>query len=176
MVRLQLVEEHIACENRHDLAAIMQTVGAGAEYDDVPWLEHYSGRAGVERYYSTLLASVPDLYIDLQRAHATADTVVVEVVIRGTHLRSRHRAAPARRLSRAGNAPREGRDCAHPSVDDGASARSEPTKISYLTTSRPKCEALPYGVMPQRFMTAIERWFSGNATATIRCSPHVVKP
>lgn len=86
MVRLQLVEEHIACENRHDLAAIMQTVGAGAEYDDVPWLEHYSGRAGVERYYSTLLASVPDLYIDLQRAHATADTVVVEVVIRGTHL------------------------------------------------------------------------------------------
>lgn len=86
MVRLQLVEEHIACENRHDLAAIMQTVGAVAEYDDVPWLEHYSGRAGVERYYSTLLASVPDLYIDLQRAHATADTVVVEVVIRGTHL------------------------------------------------------------------------------------------
>lgn len=83
--RLRLVEEHIACENSHDLAAIMQTVGMTARYEDVPWLERHSGRDGVERYYIGLLNSIPDLRIDLQCAHVAGDAVVVEVVIRGTH-------------------------------------------------------------------------------------------
>lgn len=85
-VRLNLVQEHIQCENRHDLSGIMQTFGSVAEYNDVPWSERHSGREGVHGYYTQLLESVPDLQIDVRRCHVAGDTIVVEVVIRGTHL------------------------------------------------------------------------------------------
>lgn len=84
--RLSLVREHIRCENEHDLPGIMQTFGNAAQYDDLPSLEHHAGRDAVATYYTQLLASMPDLEIDVQRYHATGDTVVAEVVVRGTHL------------------------------------------------------------------------------------------
>jgi steroid delta-isomerase-like uncharacterized protein len=84
--RIGRVEEHIRCENAHDLAGIMATVGPTAEYEDVPWLERSAGLAGVHDYYTGLLTSVPDLQIEVLRRHVAGDTIVVEVVIRGTHL------------------------------------------------------------------------------------------
>ena len=81
---LQLVDEHIRHENRHDLTAIMGTFGAEAEYADAPWDERHRGRAAVEQYYRDLLAALPDLLIQVQNRVVTDDAVVVEVVISGT--------------------------------------------------------------------------------------------
>jgi len=98
--RLNLVREHVRCENRHDLDGIMQTFGATAEYHDLPWSQHFPGRDGVQSYYAQLLEGVPDLLIDVQRWHAGRDTVVLEVVIRGTHQASwRGLPATGRKLS-----------------------------------------------------------------------------
>jgi steroid delta-isomerase-like uncharacterized protein len=84
--RLNQIQEHIRCENQHDLTGIMQTFGATAEYNDLPWVDMHTGRDGVESYYAQILKSVPDLFIDVQRRHVAGDTVVLEVIIRGTHL------------------------------------------------------------------------------------------
>ena len=84
--RLMLVREHVHGENSHDLDAVMRTFGAEADYDDEAWEEHYAGRDGVRGYYADLMRSLPDLYIDVQREHVTADHVILEVIIRGTHL------------------------------------------------------------------------------------------
>jgi steroid delta-isomerase-like uncharacterized protein len=84
--RLAIVEEHIALENRHDLDGILRTFGPSARYDDEPWDGHHVGHASVRGYYEGLLQAMPDLRIDVQQRHATADAVVVEVVISGHHL------------------------------------------------------------------------------------------
>jgi len=84
--RLAVVEEHVRCENRHDLAGLMATFGADARYDDEPWQDHRVGRDGVHAYYTELLASLPDLAIEVRQRHVASDTIVLEVTIGGTHL------------------------------------------------------------------------------------------
>jgi len=84
--RLAVVDEHVRGENRHDLDAVMTTFGGEARYDDEPWNDRREGRDAVRAYYSDLMRAVPDLEIDVQRRHATADGVILEVTIRGTHL------------------------------------------------------------------------------------------
>jgi steroid delta-isomerase-like uncharacterized protein len=84
--RLKLVDEHVRHENAHDLDAIMGTFGASAHYDDEPWGAHYVGRDEVRRFYQELLQAVPGLRIDIERTHASATAVVLEVTIRAQHL------------------------------------------------------------------------------------------
>ena len=84
--RLAIVEEHVKCENRHDLAGLMATFGAEARYDDEPWQDHRLGLDAVRSYYTELLASLPDLAIDIRHRHVASDAIVLEVTIRGTHL------------------------------------------------------------------------------------------
>jgi steroid delta-isomerase-like uncharacterized protein len=84
--RLAIVEDHVKCENRHDLAGLMSTFGAEARYDDEPWQDHRLGLDGVRSYYTELLASLPDLAIDIRHRHVAGDAIVLEVTIRGTHL------------------------------------------------------------------------------------------
>jgi steroid delta-isomerase-like uncharacterized protein len=84
--RLAMVEEHVRCENRHDLAGLMATFGAGARYDDEPWQDHRLGHDGVRSYYTELLTSLPDLAIEIRDRHVASDAIVLEVTIRGTHL------------------------------------------------------------------------------------------
>ncbi len=84
--RVRLVEEHVRCENDHDLPRIMQTFGADARYDDEPRSEHPEGRDQVSAYYQTLLQALPDLHIDVQRRHVSEEAIVLEVIISGTHL------------------------------------------------------------------------------------------
>ena len=83
--RRATVSEHVRCENAHDLNGIMDTFGATARYDDEPWHDRRLGRDDVQTYYQELLRSVPDLHIDVQREHVTGDSIILEVVIRGTH-------------------------------------------------------------------------------------------
>jgi steroid delta-isomerase-like uncharacterized protein len=84
--REQLVAEHIRLENAHDLTGLMATFGDGAAYDDEPWGDHRRGLAGVQDYYKSLLTAVPDLRIDVVGQHVAEDTIIVEVIISGTHL------------------------------------------------------------------------------------------
>jgi steroid delta-isomerase-like uncharacterized protein len=84
--RLAIVEEHVRCENRHDLAGLMATFGAEARYDDEPWQDHRLGLDAVRSYYTGLLTSLPDLSIAVRHRHIASDAIVLEVTIRGTHL------------------------------------------------------------------------------------------
>ena len=84
--RIAIVEEHIRLENEHNLEGVLRTFGDGARYDDEPWDAHYEGRDGVRRFYTQLMKALPDLEIDVQRRYVTDDAILVEVIIRGTHL------------------------------------------------------------------------------------------
>ena len=82
--RLAIVEEHVRCENAHDLDGVIQTFGDSARYDDEPWDQHYEGRDQVRQFYGQIMAALPDLNIEVLRQHIAADTIILEVVIRGT--------------------------------------------------------------------------------------------
>jgi len=84
--RIALVEEHIGHENNHDLEAVLSTFGNAPHYDDEAWREHYEGSEGVRAFYTQLMKALPDLEIAVQRRHVTDDAILVEVIIRGTHL------------------------------------------------------------------------------------------
>jgi steroid delta-isomerase-like uncharacterized protein len=84
--RMALVERHIRLENQHDLEGVLSTFGNAAHYDDEPWDEHYDGRDGVRRFYQQLMAALPDLEIEVRRQHVADEAILVEVMIRGTHL------------------------------------------------------------------------------------------
>jgi steroid delta-isomerase-like uncharacterized protein len=82
--RIRIVEEHLRCENAHDLTGIMATFSGEARYDDGPWNEQRVGRASVEDYYRDLMVALPDLKIEVQNRLVTDDAVVLEVMISGT--------------------------------------------------------------------------------------------
>ena len=86
LARIAIVEKHIGLENEHDLEGVLGTFGAAARYDDEPRGEHYSGRDGVRQFYEQLMKALPDLEIEVEHRHVAQDAIVVEVVIRGTHL------------------------------------------------------------------------------------------
>ena len=85
-VRIAVVEQHVRLENEHDLEGVLRTFGDTARYDDEPWGEHYQGQAGVRLFYEQLMTALPDLEIEIQRRHVTDDAILLEVMIRGTHL------------------------------------------------------------------------------------------
>jgi steroid delta-isomerase-like uncharacterized protein len=84
--RIETVEQHIRLENEHDLEGVLRTFGDTPRYDDEPWGEHYVGQSGIRLFYEQLMKAMPDLEIEVQRKHVTDDAIVVEVMIRGTHL------------------------------------------------------------------------------------------
>jgi len=86
--RIEAVDAHVRGENGHDLDALMAPFGVDARFDDEPWADRREGREAVRAYYVELLEALPDLVIDVRRRHAAAEAVVLEVVIRGTHLGS----------------------------------------------------------------------------------------
>jgi steroid delta-isomerase-like uncharacterized protein len=84
--RIETVEQHIRLENEHDLEGVLRTFSDSPRYDDEAWGEHYTGRSGVCLFYEQLMRALPDLEIEVQRRHVTGDAILVEVMIRGTHL------------------------------------------------------------------------------------------
>jgi steroid delta-isomerase-like uncharacterized protein len=84
--RIAIVEQHVRLENQHDLEGVLGTFGESARYDDEAWGDHYTGRDGVRTFYQQLMAALPDLEIVVQRWHVTDDAILLEVIIRGTHL------------------------------------------------------------------------------------------
>lgn len=86
--RIAIVEQHIGLENQHDLEGVLNTFGSNAHYDDNPWNDHFQGLNGVRQFYTQLMRALPDLEIAVQRQHVAEDAILVEVIIRGTHLGS----------------------------------------------------------------------------------------
>jgi steroid delta-isomerase-like uncharacterized protein len=84
--RTAIVERHIRLENEHDLDGVLNTFGETAQYDDEPWDQHFEGRTGVRQFYEQLLKALPNLEIDIQRRHIAEDTILLKVILRGTHL------------------------------------------------------------------------------------------
>jgi steroid delta-isomerase-like uncharacterized protein len=84
--RIAIVEQHVRLENEHDLEGVLRTFGETARYDDEAWGEHYQGGDEVRLFYEQLMRALPDLEIEIRCRHVTDDAVVLEVMIRGTHL------------------------------------------------------------------------------------------
>ncbi len=84
--RIAIVEQHVRLENEHDLEGVLRTFGESARYDDEAWGEHYEGGNGVRLFYEQLMRALPDLQIEIQRRHVSDDSILLEVMIRGTHL------------------------------------------------------------------------------------------
>jgi steroid delta-isomerase-like uncharacterized protein len=84
--RIAIVEQHVRLENEHDLAGVLDTFGDTARYDDESWGDHYDGHDGVRLFYQQLMEALPDLEIDVRDRHIAEDTIVLEVMIRGTQL------------------------------------------------------------------------------------------
>jgi steroid delta-isomerase-like uncharacterized protein len=84
--RLATIDEHIRSENRHDLDGIMKTFSTSPRYDDEPWNAHYTGYDAVRAFYDESLRALPDLRIDVRRRYESDEAVIIEEVIRGTHL------------------------------------------------------------------------------------------
>jgi len=84
--RIAIVEQHVRLENAHDLNGVLSTFGDTAHYEDEAWSEHYQGRDGVRTFYAQLMSALPDLNIETLRRHVTDEVIVLEVIIRGTHL------------------------------------------------------------------------------------------
>lgn len=83
--RIRIVRDHIRFENSHDLAAVMETFGSSARYDDEPWDEHHMGLEAVRSFYEQLLRALPDLEIAISKEHVGSEAVIIECLIRGTH-------------------------------------------------------------------------------------------
>jgi steroid delta-isomerase-like uncharacterized protein len=84
--RLAIVEEHVQLENEHNLEGVLQTFGETAQYDDEAWNDHYQGREQVRQFYTQLMTALPDLRIEIIRRHVAAESIILEVAIRGTQL------------------------------------------------------------------------------------------
>lgn len=84
--RLAAAREHIRLENAGDVDAIVATFGNSARYIDEPWGISQEGAEEVRAHYERLAKALPDLRIDIEREHAGADAVVLELRVSGTHL------------------------------------------------------------------------------------------
>jgi steroid delta-isomerase-like uncharacterized protein len=84
--RVAIVEQHVRFENDHNLEGVLGTFGDGARYEDEAWGDHYAGRDGVLSFYKQLMTALPDLQIEVLQWHVTEKGVLLEVLIRGTHL------------------------------------------------------------------------------------------
>jgi steroid delta-isomerase-like uncharacterized protein len=76
----------VCFENAHDLNGVLGTFGDTAHYEDEAWGEHYDGRDGVRAFYAQMMSALPDLSIEILRRHISDEAIVLEVMIRGTHL------------------------------------------------------------------------------------------
>jgi steroid delta-isomerase-like uncharacterized protein len=83
--RIAIVEQHIRLENEHDLEAV-SAPSATLPGTMMSHGEHYEGRNGVRLFYEQLMMALPDLEIEVQRRHVADDAILVEVMVRGTHM------------------------------------------------------------------------------------------
>jgi steroid delta-isomerase-like uncharacterized protein len=83
--REAIVREHMDSENRHQFDATLATFHH-PRYELVATGDVYDGTEEVERYFEETRRAFPDQRNELLAIHHADDAVLVEAVIRGTHL------------------------------------------------------------------------------------------
>jgi steroid delta-isomerase-like uncharacterized protein len=83
--RESIVREHMDSENRHEFDATLATFHH-PRYELVATGDVYDGTAEVERYFAETRRAFPDQRNELLALHNADDAVLVEALVRGTHL------------------------------------------------------------------------------------------
>src|SRR5215203_6730354 len=83
--REQIVREHLDSENRHEFDATLATFDH-PRYELIATEEVYDGPEEVARYFEETRRAFPDQRNELVALHHADDAVLVEAVVRGTHL------------------------------------------------------------------------------------------
>lgn len=97
--REAIVTEHVAAENRRDVAGTVATFAA-PRYEVIPTGEVIEGAEAVSAMLDETMRAFPDLTITTHATHHADDAVLVEVTFEGTHLGSwRGLPATRRRIS-----------------------------------------------------------------------------
>jgi steroid delta-isomerase-like uncharacterized protein len=83
--REALVREHMDSENRHEFDATMATFDH-PRYELIATGDVYDGPDEVARYFEETRTAFPDQRNEIIAIHHTDDAVLVEALVRGTHL------------------------------------------------------------------------------------------
>ena len=83
--RESVVREHMESENRHEFETTLETFDH-PRYELVATGDVYDGPDEVRRYFEETRTAFPDQRNELVALHHSDDAVLVEAVIRGTHL------------------------------------------------------------------------------------------
>jgi steroid delta-isomerase-like uncharacterized protein len=83
--REEIVREHMDSENRHEFDATLETFDH-PRYELIPTGEVHDGPEEVMRYFEDSRTAFPDQRNELISLHHSDDAVLVEAIVRGTHL------------------------------------------------------------------------------------------
>ena len=83
--RLAIVEEHVRAEDTHELDALVDTFGEDPDWLDRGAQENHVGHDGIRAHYAELFTGFPDFSLEIERQHIADDTIILEVLVRGTH-------------------------------------------------------------------------------------------
>jgi steroid delta-isomerase-like uncharacterized protein len=124
--REQLVIEHMETENRHEFDRTLATF-EHPRYELVPTGDVYDGPEEVAAYYRETRNAFPDQRNELIALHHSDDAVIIEAMLRGTHLGNYRGLPPTGR-------PFEMRFCSAPS----SSSRRTGSSANGPTSTRPR--------------------------------------
>ncbi len=81
------IDEHIRAETAKDWEAVYDTFvqGDAAYYDVAPLATRFNGIAGVQDFYQTISAALPDFQIIVTGEYDTPGCSIREVTLKGTH-------------------------------------------------------------------------------------------
>lgn len=83
--RERIVQEHVERELAHDLDALVETFTNESVWQDVASAETQDGHAEIRQHYDDLFTGFPDFSFEVTRKHSGDESIVLEVVITGTH-------------------------------------------------------------------------------------------
>jgi steroid delta-isomerase-like uncharacterized protein len=84
--RERIVQEHVNRELAHDLDALVETFTNESVWEDVASAETHDGHPGIRQHYDELFTGFPDFAFEVVRKHTGDESVVLEVIVTGTHL------------------------------------------------------------------------------------------
>ncbi len=92
--RQRRVHQHLEAENAHDLRLMGIDFTEYGACDDRAWLEHSEGAEAIRAHFRELWLAAPDLRIEVVKTETSGDAVMMDCVMRGTHLGPWHGLAP----------------------------------------------------------------------------------
>jgi steroid delta-isomerase-like uncharacterized protein len=83
--RLRVVQEHVECEQSHELERLVATFGDSPEWHHKSDGQVLSGHASIRGFYGALFQGFPDFWLRIHHTHVTDDAVILEGELGGTH-------------------------------------------------------------------------------------------